>query len=88
MKEQEILIEKLKLLEKEYATREYNTIVSKGRNFINNKKCTVIHKGDKIAQLLALAMENELTVDTLAQYSFFNLSTLLLMYLFFLFPQI
>ena len=31
-------------------------------------------KGDKIAQLLALAMENELTVDTLAQYSFFNLS--------------
>lgn len=22
----------------------------KGRNFINNKKCTVIHKGDKIAQ--------------------------------------
>ena len=31
----DILIEKLKLLEKEYATREYNTIVSKGRNFIN-----------------------------------------------------
>ena len=31
-------------------------------------------KGDKIAQLLALAMENKLTVDTLAQYSFFNLS--------------
>ena len=31
-------------------------------------------KGDKIAQLLALAMENGLTVETLAKYSFFNLS--------------
>lgn len=31
-----ILIQKLKLLEKEYATREYNTIVSKGRDFLND----------------------------------------------------
>ena len=32
------------------------------------------YKGDKIAQFLALAMENELTVEELAQYPYYHLS--------------